>query len=79
MKKALGVLIFIGLFITLIIEVGSFVVNLIVSLIPISMHDWIPLIKVVLWILTFSFNIGISALITYIVLLILLALLGGKK
>ena len=64
--------------IALFIKVGSTVVNLLVGLLPASMHDWIPFLKVVAWIFTFSFDVIVTVIICYIILGILSVIVGKK-
>ena len=70
MKKSLLVITFLVVFVTLFYNVGSFVVNGIMSLIPMSAQDWFPLIKFVLWFFTFSFNFLVTMLIVYFTIFI---------
>lgn len=70
MKKSLLVITFLVVFVALFYNVGSFVVNGIMSLIPMSAQDWFPLIKFILWIFTFSFNFLVTMLIVYFTIFI---------
>ena len=70
--KAIGYLLFIGLFIVLFYSVGSFVVNALMTLIPASASDWFPFIRLVFWVVTFSFDL----LVTFILYYIIIGLIG---
>jgi len=67
MKKLFYSLLFLTTFILLFIQVGSTVVNLIMTLIPMSAQEWFPLIKLIVWVFTFTFNLMLTIFITYVI------------
>ena len=67
MKNPIKSLLFIICFIILFIMVGNTVVNLIMSLMPMSAQEWFPLIKLIVWLLTFTFNLVSTLFITYFI------------
>jgi len=70
MKKLTLTLLSLTVFITLLYKVGNTVVNLIMTLIPESASDWFPIIKLILWIATFSFDVFVTIVIIYICLFV---------
>ena len=66
MKRSLFLLVFITTFILLLYMVGSTVVNFIMSLMPMSAQEWFPLIKFLIWVFTFTFDLFVTIMIVYI-------------
>ncbi len=71
MKKT-ATLFFIITFILSLYFVGSTVVGFLLGLLPASAHDLLPFLKVVFWIVTFTFNAGVTALLYYIIIVLLI-------
>lgn len=67
MKKFFYSILFLITFTLLFIQVGSTVVDMIMTLIPMSAQEWFPLIKLIIWVFTFSFNLMLTIFITYLI------------
>ena len=59
-------LLFIGTFIFFFVLVGNAVVNSIISLFPESASEWFPLIRFLLWIFTFSFDLVVTVILYFL-------------
>jgi hypothetical protein len=70
MKRSLFLLVFITTFILLLYMVGSTVVNFIMSLMPMSAQEWFPLIKFLIWVFTFTFDLVVTIMIVYITIVV---------
>lgn len=70
MKRSLFLLVFITTFILLLYMVGSAVVNFIMSLMPMSAQEWFPLIKFLIWVFTFTFDLVVTIMIVYITIVV---------
>ena len=77
MKKLIIVLLAIAGGIALFIKIGSSVVNFLIGLLPQSIHEWYPILKVVFWIVTASFDLTLTIIVIYIFLGVVLASNNG--
>ena len=71
MKKLITTLLVITSFVLLLIKVGSTIVNSIAGLLPESAHDWLPIIKILLWFVTFSFDLIVTYFLYIIIVFII--------
>jgi len=55
------------------------IIQWILGLFPPSAHDWLPILKIILWICAFLWTLPIAALITFIILGIVGLLIPKKK
>jgi len=72
--KTFGKILFVGTFIFFFYLVGSAVVNSIMALFPVSASEWFPVIKFLLWILTFSINFFLTLIVYFIFIYIISAI-----
>jgi hypothetical protein len=72
--KTFGKILFITSFILFFYLVGSAVVDSIMSLIPISASEWFPLIRLLVWVFTFSINFFLTLIVYFIFIYIISAI-----
>jgi len=71
MKTFVKILLFVS-FIMSFIFVGGMVVDGIMSLFPTSASEWFPVIRLILWVFTFTFNL----ILTFVLYLILVYIIS---
>lgn len=72
--KTFGKILFITSFILFFYLVGSAVVDSIMSLIPMSASEWFPLIRLLVWVFTFSINLFLTFIVYFIFIYIISAI-----
>lgn len=77
MKKLLKLLL-LTTFLLSFYYVGSFVVDTLSKLFDPDLGNWMILIKVILWLLTFSFNVLVTVIL-YFILVFIISLFVPKK
>lgn len=77
MKKLLKLLL-LTTFLLSFYYVGSFVVDTLSKLFDPNLGNWMILIKVILWLLTFSFNVLVTVIL-YFILVFIISLFVPKK
>lgn len=64
--KTFGKLLFFVSFIMSFIFVGGIVVDTIMTLFPVSASEWFPVIRFVIWIFTFTFNLILTIILYFL-------------
>lgn len=78
MKKLLKLLL-LTTFLLSFYYVGSFVVDTLSKLFDPDLGNWMILIKVILWLLTFSFNVLVTVILYFILVFIISLFIPSKK
>jgi|NOAtaT_7_FD_contig_81_249951_length_4109_multi_3_in_0_out_0_9 hypothetical protein len=63
-------------FILSFIFVGDMVVDAIMGLFPISANEWFPILRFLVWIFTFTFNLALTIVLYFIVVYIISLIIG---
>lgn len=74
--KTFGKILFAVSFILSFIFVGGVVVDAIMALIPVSASEWFPIIRLLLWVITFSLNLVLTIVFYFIVVYIISAIMS---
>jgi hypothetical protein len=74
--KAFGKILFFVSFIMSFIFVGGAVVDGLMSLFPVSASEWFPVIRFLLWVFTFTFNLILTIIFYFIVVYIISAIMS---
>lgn len=77
MKKLISVLVGIAIFLLIIFKVDGAIVDFIANAIPKSAAEWIPLIRIALWITIVCISFGIAVWLAVIAGIIVNAILEG--
>lgn len=74
--KTFGKLLFFVSFILSFIFVGGMVVDTIMTLFPVSASEWFPVIKFVIWMFTFTFNLILTIILYFLFVYIVSAIIS---
>lgn len=74
--KAFGKILFFVSFIMSFIFVGGMVVDGLMSLFPASASEWFPVIRFLLWVFTFTFNLILTIILYFLFVYIVSAILS---
>lgn len=74
--KTFGKLLFFVSFIMSFIFVGGMVVDAIMTLFPVSASEWFPVIRFVIWIFTFTFNLILTIILYFLFVYIVSAIIS---
>lgn len=74
--KTFGKLLFLVSFIMSFIFVGGMVVDTIMTLFPVSASEWFPVIRFVIWIFTFTFNLILTIILYFLFVYIVSAIIS---
>ena len=74
--KTFGKLLFLVSFIMSFIFVGGMVVDAIMTLFPVSASEWFPVIRFVIWIFTFTFNLILTIILYFLFVYIVSAIIS---